>query len=450
MIPYHTLNRALIAVAIWAHAGAAPAQQLSGIMPAGAALDGLVHLSSSHGSGTRSIDSTALTSDGSFVFQRRQFPLGFYHISINDTDRVDIILGQEEKEVELLFDGTPLQRHITVRRSDENKRLWEYKLVSKESQAILAAVAAEKQGLRANDTRRLLVLDSVAARATSLREAHLLGIISGYPHSYFAKVVKADRGIDDAQEQSPQAVLKAFDFGDASLMRSAVYDQAVMTYLRNIRASDEVQFVSASDSLLAYAGRDQECRAYMLDHLIELFSTYGPEAPLQHLIDRYVVSEEGMAALDPSLHTKVAEILRVGVGATAPEVDLPSADGPLALRDIVAKNRYTVLFFYSSTCDHCHAEMPTLKEVYSAFHPMGIDVVGIALDPDSTEFQRTIDQMGLPWNSYSEFIGWGSKAAKAFRVKATPWFYVLDPGMRIAAKPVDAVALGVWLQGQVK
>ena len=419
-------------------------------MPAGAALDGLVLLSASHGSGTRSIDSAALNSDGSFVFQRRAFPPGFYHLAINDSDRVDIILGQDEKEVELLFDGTPLQRHITVRRSDENKRLWEYKLVSKEAQAIQAAVAAEKQGLRVNDTRRLRELDSIAARATSLREAHLLGIIAGYPHSYFAKVVKADRDVDEAQEKSPEVLLKVFDFSDASLMRSAVYDKAVMTYLRNIRASNEVQFVSASDSLLALAGRDPECRTYMLDHLIDLFSTYGPEAPLQHLIDRYVVSEEGMAALDPTLHTKVADILRVGIGATAPEVDLPSTEGSLALRDIVAKNRYTVLFFYSSTCDHCHAEMPTLKEVYTAFHPKGIDVVGIALDPDSTEFQRTIDQMGLPWNSYSEFNGWGSKAAKAFRVKATPWFYVLDPQMRIAAKPVDAVALGIWLQDQVK
>ena len=419
-------------------------------MPVGAALDGLVLLSASHGSGTRSLDSTTLNSDGSFVFRRREFPTGFYHISINDTDRVDIILGQEEKEVELLFDGTPLQRHITVRRSDENKHLWEYKLVSKESQAIQAAVAAERQGLRVNDTRRSLELDSIAARAISLREAHLQGIISGFPNSYFAKVVKADRDVDQAQMLGPQALLKVFDFSDAALMRSAVYDKAVMTYLRNIRASSEVQFVSASDSLLVYAGRDPECRTYMLDHLIDLFSTYGPEAPLQHLIDRYVVSEEGMAALDPTLHTKVADILRVGIGATAPEVDLPSTEGSLALRDIVAKNRYTVLFFYSSTCDHCHAEMPTLKEVYATFHPKGIDVVGIALDPDSAEFQRTIDRIGLPWNSYSEFNGWGSKAAKAFRVRATPWFYVLDPRMRIVAKPVDAVALGIWLQEQVK
>ena len=88
-------------------------------------------------------------------------------------------------------------------------------------------------------------------------------------------------------------------------MRSSVYDKAVMTFLRNIHASNEEQFVSATDSLMVYAGRDPECRAYMLDHLIDLYSTYGPEMPLQYLIDRYVVSAHGMAALDPAFRKRV-------------------------------------------------------------------------------------------------------------------------------------------------
>ncbi len=427
-----------------------PAQHLTGTLPVGAAADGLVHLSVSRGSKTRVVDSTTVLSDGHFAFAAREFPLGFYHLSINDTDQVDIILDPGEKHVELAFANTPLQRHITVKRSDENKRLWEYKLVSKESQAIQASVLLEKQGLRVDDTKRMLELDSIAARAMNLQQAHLQGIITGYPKSYFARVIKADRGVDDARDQNPLAVMKVFDFSDPSLMRSSVYDKAVMTFLRNIHVTSEEQFISASDSLLVYAGRDPECKAYMLDHLIDLYSTYGPEIPLQYLIDRYVVSPEGMTALDPSVHEKVAEILKVGVGADTPDVDLPAPAGPLALRSVVEKNQHTVLFFYSSTCDHCHAEMPVLKEVYTEFRSRGLEVIGIALDPDSSEFQKTIEANALPWKCYSEFNGWGSKVAKAFRVKATPWFYILDQRMRIVAKPVDAVAVGIWLQANVK
>lgn len=399
---------------------------------------------------SRIVDSTVVSAEGRFAFAQREFPLGFYHLSINDTDQVDLILDPGEKHVELTFSGTPLQRHIAVKRSDENKRLWEYKLVSKEAQAVQAGVFEEKQKLAAGDTKRMLELDSIAARATTLQQAHLQGILSGYPKSYFARVVKADKGVDEAREQNPLAVMKVFDFSDASLMRSSVYDKAVMTFLRNIHASSEEQFVSASDSLLAYAGRDPECRAYMLDHLIDLYSTYGPEMPLQYLIDRYVVSPAGMAAIDPALHAKVADILKVGVGSDAPDVDLPGPEGPIALRPLVEQARYTVLFFYSSTCDHCRAEMPVVKDVYSTFHPKGLEVIGIALDPDTTEFQKAINENGLPWRCYSEFNGWGSSLAKAFRVKATPWFYVLDRRMRIAAKPVDGVALGIWMRENLK
>ena len=135
--------------------------------------------------------------------------------------------------------------------------------------------------------------------------------------------------------------------------------------------------MSASDSLIVYAGHDPECRAYMIDHLIDLFSTYGPEMPLEYIIDRYVVSPEGLTNIDPALRAKASEILQVAVGAVAPDVDLPAPEGPLPLRSVVEQHRYTVLFFYSSTCDHCHQEMPVLKEVWQAFRPKDVEVIGI-------------------------------------------------------------------------
>lgn len=426
------------------------AQRISGTMLPGSAADGLVRLSMSRGSTTRPMDSTAVFDDGRFVFTERTYPLGFYHLSVNDTDQVDIILDPAERQVELEFSGVPLQRHIRVKRSDENKRLWEYKLVSKESQAVQASAVAEKQKLAASDTRRMLELDSISARAIALQLAHLQGIITGYPKSYFARVIKTDHGVDDARDQNPLAVMRVFDFSDPSLMRSTVYDKAVLTFLRNIHASSEEQIISASDSLLVYAGRDPDCRAYMLDHLVDLYSIYGPAMALQHLIDTYVVSPEGVAALDPSLHAKAAELLKVRVGAAVPDVDLPTSPVPVPLRTIVGQNRFTVMFFYSSTCEHCHMEMPTMKDIYVAFKPKGLEVIGIALDADSSDFQKVIDENGLPWKCYSEFNGWGSTCAKAFQVKATPYFYLLDQGMRIVAKPVDAIALGVWLQDNVK
>ena len=405
-------------------------------------------LRESRGSLSRSIDSVRFGSHGEFAFPERSYPLGFYELVLSDSDRVDLILDPRERTVELEFSGVPLQRHIRVLRSEENKRLWDYKLVSRESQAVQASAFAERRSLLPDQTRRMLELDSVTARAIALQKAHLLGIIEGYPKSYFAKVLSADRAVEGARDQEPMALLKEFDLSDPSLMRSSSYDKAVMTFLRNIHAVSEEQFVSATDSLVLYAGRDPECRAYMLDHLIDLFSTYGPEMPLRHLIDHYVTSPEDLRNIDPSLQAKVNELLKVSVGTIAPDVDLPGPDGPLPLREIIQKNRCTALFFYSSTCEHCHQQMPAVKESYVLFRPKGFEVIGIALDADSIEFQKMILEKGLPWRCYSEFNGWGSKVAKAFQVHATPAFVLLDDKMRIIAKPVDGVDLGNFLEAR--
>ncbi|MBK9759441.1 MAG: TlpA family protein disulfide reductase [Flavobacteriales bacterium] len=422
------------------------AQKISGsIVGLGPGKEFLV-LRESRGSLSRPVDSVMVGSQGQFVFSDRFYPLGFYELALNDSDRVDVILDPRERAVQLDFSGVPLQRHIRVLRSEENKLLWDYKLVSKESQAVQASVMAEKRSLEANDTKRMLELDSVSARAITLQKAHLIGIIEGHPKSYFAKVLRADRGLDAARDEAPNVLLRIFDFGDASLMRSSSYDKAVMTYLRNLHAVSEEQFVSTTDTLLLYAGRDPECKAYMLDHLIDLFSAYGPEMPLRHLIDHYVTSPEGLQHIDPSLQSKVQELLKVSVGTVAPDVDLPGTEGLLSLRGIVEKNRFTALFFYSSTCEHCHQQMPLAKEAYGSFKPKGFDMIGIALDADTTEFQKMILEKGLPWKCFSEFNGWGSKVAKAFQVHATPSFFLLDKQMRIVAKPVDAIELRNFLE----
>lgn len=430
-------------------AHALPAQHLTGALPPGLAANGHLLLTVSHGSAERPLDSARVDAKGHFDFGKRTYPAGFYHLVMNDTDAVDIILDPREASVQLEFSDRPLQRHIHVVRSAENQRLWAYKLVSKEAQAIEASVAQQKLGLQPTDTRALMQLDSIAGRAMQAQRTKQDAILAEAPDSYFARVLKADRVLEGAQGNGPMAVAGVFDFSDASLMRSSVYDKAVMTFLRNLNAVSEDQFVVASDTLIALAGHDPTCRAYMLDHLIDLFSTYGPDMPLQHIIDQYVVGGVGVAAIDTALQAKVREVLMVSVGAKGPDADLPTPYGPVALHSVVSAHPYTVLFFYSSTCDHCHHEMPGLKDAYLAYRSKGLEVVGIALDADSAEFLQNLQEMQTPYTCYSEFLGWGGKSCKAYQVHATPTFYVLDPRMTIVAKPVDSVDLRKWLDAHM-
>lgn len=393
------------------------------------------------------IDSARIDDKGHFAFHTPMRATGVYQLALSDSDRVDVLMDGVEPLVLLEFDGVPLDRHMLVRRSDENQRFWELRMASRQAEATRWAVMQAKATLKPDDFTAIRQQDSLAQQAQRERDRHVQRLVDGAPRSYFAKLVKADEDVTDAAGKSPMDLARVFDLGDPALLRSSIYDRAVMTFLRNVNAVHEDQFLVASDSLMALAQRDPDCQAYMLEHLLDLFSTYGPDRAAQHLLDRYVVQAKQPVAMSPALHARVADMLKVAVGATGPDLTLNDSGKLFQLSAEVRLHRYTLLFFYSSTCEHCHAEIPKLEELYKTYAAKGFAVIGLALDADSTEFRQRISESAVPWLSTSEFIGWGAQSAKLYQVKATPSFYLLDDRLHIVAKPYDTEELAVQLPG---
>ncbi|HRH38488.1 MAG TPA: TlpA disulfide reductase family protein, partial [Flavobacteriales bacterium] len=173
--------------------------------------------------------------------------------------------------------------------------------------------------------------------------------------------------------------------------------------------------------------------------LVELFSQYGADDVLQYLVDRYVTGADVLVPPDNVLLATVADQLRVAVGSFAEDLELrsPLADEDVQLFDVLQKNSLTLLFFYSSTCDHCHAQMPGLVSLYKEYQPKKFEIIGIALDEKLEDFERTIAEERLRFPCFTELKAWGDYNAKAFAIKATPSFVLLDSTGRIVAKPYD-------------
>lgn len=384
-------------------------------------------------------DSVVTDARGRFHFGLNGSPTGFYQLSLNDSDRVDIILCAREREVDLDLDGLPLQENIHVVKSRENQLLWEYKLASREAQAVNAAIRQERMALAPTEVDRMRALDSIGAVVAQRTREHLARLIAGDPDSYFAKVTGTNLRLERAMQNGRDSVVRAFDFGDPELLRSSVYANGLAAYLQSAPPRSELDMYRGIDSLLLLSGRDAACHAYSLGFLVDLFSTYGPELALQYTVDHHIGAAAEVA---PRLRAKVEELLRVSVGRTGPDVMLPRVDGDgILVSELAARARYTVLFFYSSTCDHCHAQMPVLRELYERRHASGLEIVGIAIDDDTAAFRNTIQEERITWPCSSSFDGWGSAAAKAWQVKATPFLFLIDADLKIIAKPFDAAAL---------
>lgn len=418
-------------------------QRLKGHIAHPSAAGGTIVLFQAEGESFRRVDSVRVSDDGTFGFPSIYSATGFYQLVLNDTDRVNLVLDAREPLVDLGFGGLPLAGDVHVQASEENKRLWEFHYVTEETQAVQAAVAQQKRSMLPTDTMHLEDLDRIERRAVDTQSRYVAQLMEHAGSSYFASMLRVDQRVKQARGRGPMAVAEACDFSDPEILRSTVYDKAIMAFLQNLNAISEAQFANAADTLLRLASGHPACRAHMLEQLVDLFATYGPESALQHVVDRYVA---GLAAdttpISLQLRHKVDALLRVSVGGFAPDVQLHAGDAVQHLAQLVGAERYTAVFFYSSTCDHCHAQMPALKSDFHRHRAEGFNVVAIALDVDSTDFLRSIRENRIPWKCYSEFNGWGSKAAQAFQVKSTPTLLLLDSSMRIVAKPTDAEELG--------
>lgn len=417
------------------------AQDLQGRISVPSAFNNWLVLQQAMGASFMPIDSVRTGQKGDFSFPQKQFATGFYRLAIHDSDFVDIILDNREPAVNLIFDSIPLRDNLHVESSDENKRLWEYNYVAKETQAVRTATTARRMKLQPTDTAGLAALDNMDRRAINIQTNYLDQLAANAPHSYFAKMLRVDKALAGIQGLGAKAVARACNFSDPELLHAPVYDRGIMAYLQNSNIQDEKQIAPAADSLVALASSDTACRAYMVEHLVDLFATYGPQSALEHVINTYVLPFGSSSAIPPRLKAKVDALMKLAVGHTAPDISLNDHGTPVALSSMVKPNRYTAIFFYSSTCEHCHAQLPQLKIDRMRYGNKGFDVVGIALDVDSTDFLKCISENGIPWKCFSEFNGWGAKSAKAFMVSATPTFFLLDDQMKIVAKPTDAEEL---------
>jgi len=414
-------------------------QSLSGVVEAARENQRYIVLHRILGQERLPLDSVRIDKKGRFRFKPVKFPLGYYRLGIAD-DQVDIILNPAESKVVLNFTELPLQAGITVRESHENMRLWEYKRASRDAQDKIKVIGAQRNAVDPRDIESLLRLAQEEEQVNIKLQANLERLVAQDSSSYFAKVVRSDQQLMRALEQGPRAIRDAMDWGDASLTRCSVYSKAIMAILQSTTPASAHTLAAASDSILEWSSSDTASWAFARWQLVELFATYGPEEVVQHIVDQYVTGPKILSPPDSRILALVAAQLKTAVGAMAPDVSLPSPiNGNVdVLSDLVQPYPCTVLFFYSSTCDHCHHEMPKLNALHARLQRRGLNIIGIAIDDDEDEFRATINERGLLFSCYSELRGWGSPSAKAFAVRATPWLVVLNREGRIVAKPHSA------------
>lgn len=146
------------------------------------------------------------------------------------------------------------------------------------------------------------------------------------------------------------------------------------------------------------------------------------------------------------LDEKMKKVIPTGIGDYAPDLTITNIFGkPIRLNSLRGKN--VLIYFWSSSDQHCRDLNPKLKKVYDNYRPKGFEVYAIALDESKQEWQKAIDEDQLGWINVSNLFGMNDEISQnIYRVSKLPYTLLVDKQGKIVAKGLNAETLVNWLQ----
>jgi len=61
------------------------------------------------------------------------------------------------------------------------------------------------------------------------------------------------------------------------------------------------------------------------------------------------------------------------------------------------KGRPLILNFWGTWCPPCRRELPDLKKIYAEYKPVGLEIIGLAVNDPPDKVRKFAKQMGLDW-----------------------------------------------------
>lgn len=154
------------------------------------------------------------------------------------------------------------------------------------------------------------------------------------------------------------------------------------------------------------------------------------------------VGQELENVIFPSASTSIK------VGDSAPDFTARNPAGnPVSLEEILKKEGdYTLVEFWASWCPNCQEEMPHLVKVYEEFHEEGLNIVGISIDNNKSEWENAIAEYGMEWTQISNLNEWQDPIVRDYGVQSIPTNFLLDKNGNVLAINLNSDELKAQLQ----
>ena len=267
--------------------------------------------------------------------------------------------------------------------------------------------------------------------------------------NYASVLIRTDRFMPlnlklDFKSQREELIANFFndvDFKDESLIPTDVLTQKIFDFLsiQLTKEQNEDQQIMAlilgSDNVFNRAAVDFEMYKFVYQFLIETFKELHIEDVVDYLT-RIPYSEEIECTEEQYQELlSIAEFnSRASIGSLAENISGKTIfDEDFSLYDI--DNKYTIVYFWSYTCDHCRQNIKDLKSFLDE-NP-NFSLVAVSVKGELKKIKNIVKKNKIKAYFYHDGLEWDCPYVDDYAVTATPSFYLLDKDKKIVYKPFD-------------
>ena len=382
------------------------------------------------------IDSTKISSEGSFTFGEKKLAKGYYKLSLsNDNNIIDVILNDKEPLVDIQFNQVRLDRGVEIITSNENKAFWEFKKKDDIIQKTIKALKKQRGQFRSqgNDVKVNEMSNEINKKEKELFN-FIQVVINKYPTSFFSKAKVASKA---KNTEDKSIYFNDLDFDNENFIRSDVYSTRFQDYIIKHSGHTELGYYNAVDDIMKKAKINEKVFEFALYNLLDGFYGSGLEDVATYIMEEYFYGEAcGEIEINNLLKQKAQLIKNLQVGNIPPDFTIKSNYGQeINLKNTTVNNKYTMVMFWATHCPHCMRDLPGFVNVYNEYKPKGLEVIGVALDMNEQKWKSEIENNNFNWINVSQFKNYNSPVCKDYKINKTPSYFIMDREMKIVLKP---------------
>jgi peroxiredoxin len=396
------------------------------------------------GKSTTKIDSTTIT-DNSFSFDKREYELGIYMLGTNDNNMCPVIINPSEPVCEIGFKAGKLEGSLFAIHSKENEGWAKYIVLEP---VLLKAIKDAKVAGAKSPSMKVQYDQQALAKEQEL--AKLQGsLISEYPGTFLAKILTWK------QEPTKTEIGKYWsniDFNDESIIRTKVLTDRIESFMRGFSKGEESGFINCVATVAENAKVNDKVLEFSLNQMLTGFYESNMENICAYIIDNYVNGDAcGDADLSNVIKSTAESIQNLSIGKTPPNFSMLGVDNKnFDLYTTAAKNKYTLVMFWSSWCEHCKGEAPEVKACYTQWHDKGFEIVGVSIDKQKVVWENAVKERGFTFPNVCGMKEYQSPVAKDYRVTRTPTFFLIDGNKKVVLKPKGIRDVQTFLSKNLK